>query len=205
MCTSAFDRLIGGAGLCLLLSTAGCEIEAPEFRFGDQITSDTFNLYSDRVGILVVTVESGGGFGLNEDILEDPNNPFRNNPPSLQTRFDILASGGPVASFYAFGTTLVTQPTGENQFYTSRSLEQIYDLELAPADQLPDIRSQAIFGYQTILTIFPESVSFLDASATTFFRVPTEAYFGLQRLGGDIPPNWTLIETANEGLQAVRL
>lgn len=184
------------AALVVLLACgpAACEIEAPEFRFGIPLGDLSFVVDSPDAGIHP-----------NDDVLGDPNNPFaRFDFPGLEARFAIRDTAGPVASFYAWASALAIEPNGENQFYTAEALEVIFQAELAPEEQLPTVREMAIRAYQSQLDNFPDAVSFVTEEASTFFRLATESYLGIQRLGARVQGDWVLVVDPDGNPVAVR-
>ena len=102
MFTSACRRC---AAATAVLAIAGCEIDAPEFRFGTPLPGLEFNLHSSDAGIFP-----------NDDVLADPNNPFAEvGFPSLENRFAIRDAAGPVASYYAWASALAVEPNGDRK------------------------------------------------------------------------------------------
>ena len=89
------------------------------------------------------------------------------------------------------------------QFYAALNLQLIYDRELAPADRREWVRAQAIRGFQTVLDVFPDSVTW-DASGTIAYDLATMAYKAIVALGG-VPEGWILVETADGGERAIPL
>ena len=178
----------------LALGATACEIDPAEFRFGEQLGSLEFNLYSETMGIHPFA-----------DVLADPNNPFARSVPSQKDAFAILETASAAAGFYAFASRLATvEPTGLSQFYSARQLEVIFATEQVPPEQLATVRDMAVAGYEAQLLFFPDDVQFLDESATDSFRLATDAYLGIVRLTGIAPPGWTLVQTEGGGLEAVR-
>lgn len=194
MCTSASERR-GRFSLTvasmLALGTA-CDIEPSEFRFGQNLTGLQFQLFDETAGIHP-----------SKAILEDPNNPFRNTGVSLEARFDILASGGDVATYYAWGTALAQGPFGEPQFYTAGALRNIALTGQVPMEQEPIVRQMAINAYQSMLDNYPDAVTF-DTSGTISFGLATPAFLAILELGGRVQGDWVLVATPNGGQVAVR-
>ena len=174
-----------------MLGLSACTLEPPEYRFGTQVTNLRFNLFSEDMGIHP-----------NDDVLADPENPFRFTGVGDVAKFDLLAAGGNVASFYAWATLLATGPNGENQFYAATSLEAIADSGEIPEEQRPIVRQMAIRGYQALLDYFPDARTFA-ANGIQSFRLATPAYLGIVRLGGIPRGEWVLVETADGGQEAV--
>lgn len=206
MFTSACSRW---AALTAAVALTGCEIEAPEFRFGIPLAGLEFELYSSEAGIHP-----------NDDVLGDPNNPFRDvGYPALATRFEIRDAVGPVASFYAWASALTVEATGENQYYAAEALEAIYQAELVAEEQLPTVRQMAIDAYQSQLDNFPDALSFQDpprllpdgtpdlvnpGNERSFFRLATLSYQAIVRLGERVQGDWVLLVDAEGNPVAVR-
>lgn len=185
-------RRWGPPVIVVLVATMAAGCQPADYVYGFNVTGDTFVLYNENVGIHP-----------HQDVLLDPNNPFREYGVGEETKWEILAAGGNVATFYAWSTTLVSQATGENQFYTGTALQGIYEIAEAPEEDLPTIRNMAIRAYQTVLDEFPESVTY-DASGERPTRLATYAYNRILDLGGRVQGDWVLVETAGGGTEAVR-
>ncbi len=197
MYTSRFDlRMVAALAVLTVgtASTTGCEIDPAEFRFGEQLTGLEFNLHSDKMGIHP-----------NDDVLGDPNNPFRNTGIDFQsdTKFEILADGGHVGAFYAWATILAIAPNGEHQYFTAVSLENIFVNEEAPPDDLPIIQDMAIQGYQSLLDNFPDAIQF-NEDGEPIGRFATLSYQAIVRLGAQPTGDWVLVLTPSGGEEAVR-
>ncbi|MEO0325938.1 MAG: hypothetical protein AAF447_23510, partial [Myxococcota bacterium] len=108
MYRSRFEAPALTVALCAALSLGGCFQDPGEFVFGFQTTGLTYEFFDEDEGVFPSDIT-----------LINPNNPFRNAAPGAATKFQILAQGGAVASFYAFATLLATETTGEHQFFTA--------------------------------------------------------------------------------------
>ena len=124
------------------------------------------------------------------EILRDPNNPF--DGIGAETKWDIQSADLPIASYYAWGTWMTQEPTGEAQFYTALNLHAIHDRDLADPDDLYYVRQIAIDGYQTMLDEFPDAVTY-DATGTIAYELAPQAYAGIVALGGVVEGDWVLI------------
>lgn len=171
---------------------AGCEVEAPRYRFGDNLGELRFSVF-----------DPSEGTHPSQAILANPANPFRDVDVGTETKWDILASGGDVAAFYAWGTLLARGPYGELQFYTAKELSEIYQTGQADADELPVVREMAIRAFQSVLDNFPNDVTF-DATGTTPFRLATPAYLGIRALDGAVTGGWVLVATPDGNQEAVQ-
>jgi hypothetical protein len=176
----------------LALGGLGCDVEAPRYRFGENLGELRFELYDETVGIHP-----------SKSVLEDPNNPFRTWPVGDATKFAIEASGGDVAAFYAWATLLARAPYGELQFYAARGLADIYGSSQAPEEDLPKVREMAIAGFQSVLDNFPDAVTF-DATGTTAYELATPSFHAIQDLGGAVTGGWVLVSNTDGAPVAVR-
>lgn len=176
----------------LVALLAGCGVEPSEYVFGFNVTGQRFVLFSETVGIHP-----------SQDVQLDPNNPFKDYGVGSETKWEILADGGNVATFYAWATLLASQPTGEHQFYTGIALRGIYRAQEAPDEDLETIRAMAIAAFQSVLDNFPESVTF-EASGKRSFRLATFAFNQIIELGGQVQGDWVLVQLPSGGTEAVR-
>lgn len=179
--------------LFLVLSlVVGCGGDDGEFLFGENISGLQFEFYRDDEGIYPST-----------SVLDNPRNPFRENPPSDDTKFDILGNGGNAGAFYAWATLLAIQPNGENQYYAATKLRDIYDAREVDGPDLEKVRQMAIAGFQVVLDEFPDAVTF-DVTATQAFRLATPSLMGILDLNGDVQGDWVLVVGADGELVAVK-
>lgn len=174
----------------LLVVVTSCEIDAPEFRDGVQLSTIRFELTSENVGVHPF-----------DDILADPNNPFVKAGVGSETKFSILGSSGTAAAFYAWATLLAVQPNGEHQFYTAQLMEAL--AVTRTGEERYKLEQIAIRGYQAVLDYFPRDVSFTDETLLEKFRVATPSYFGILRLGGQVQGDWVVIVDGNGNQQVV--
>jgi hypothetical protein len=166
--------------------------EAPEYRFGQNITGIQFELFNVTEGIHPSTVT-----------LDNPRNPFREFNIGDETKFDILGSGGNAAAFYAWATLLANIPIGENQFYAALALRNIFEANEVPPEDREIVRQMAIDGFQAILDCFPDDV-FFDVTGTFTRRLATPAFENILDLGGAPQGDWILVEDSNGNPTAVR-
>jgi hypothetical protein len=169
--------------------------EPAQYRFGTNVTGLRFTPTSAREGIYP-----------DQTVTVDPNNPFRVYPLSKDTKWQLLSGGALVASYYAFATALVGEPTGENQFYAAKLLGDIAGANaLNDPTQHDQVVQMAIDGNQAMLDHFPDAVSY-DATGTIAFRLATPAYKAIIALGGKVQGSWLLVTTANgdEAVQSSR-
>ena len=151
-----------------------CSPVAPQWYYGEDLTD-----------LVVTPIDWDEGVYPSTSILDDPSNPFADGIGD--TKWDILATNC-TPGFYAFGTALAYQPTGENQYYTSFCLQSVYDgARLAPEDTYW-AWSAAVRGYQTVLDSFPDSVTY-DSTGTIAYPLAPLAYNGIVSLGAT-PEGW---------------
>lgn len=177
----------------MVLMTSGCE----ERKDTDGTNLSAIVLPTDL--LLNLSCENAG---INNEtcVLNDPANPFRfvatfefdvNNPDG-PSKFDLLDGipAGPTgakARFYLFASALARRPSGENQWYTARSLHELYTYN---NDDL--IRQQALNAYRSNLDNFFGSAVFFDVFG---FGIPASLN---EQVACDIirPPQGDLIQYA---------
>lgn len=175
----------------LAVATAACG-EDPEYRFGENISGLTFELYDVTEGIHPSTATLG-----------NPRNPFRTSGVGMDTRFAINAGGGNAGAFYAWATSLATIPIGENQYFAAIKLRDIYlSGEVAPEDR-ETVRMMAVNGFQAILDCFPDDLLF-DATGTFSLRLATLAFQEILDLGGVPQGDWVLATDSRGDPVAIR-
>lgn len=152
------------------------------------LSSLPFNFFSEDCGIHP-----------NDDILADPGNPFAEIPVSDETAFDIrFGGGGPVGTYYAWGTNLAVGANGERQFYTAEALKGIFDEDLFSPGLRETVRSMAIRAFQAQLDFFPDATNF-DRFGAKQFRYATSSFKSIVELGGEVNGDWVLVRTVDEG------
>ena len=147
-----------------------CVSEPPEYVYGIDVADIEFVLYDTDMGVYP-----------NNSLARDPNNPFGEYGVDGPSRWDIYPTGA-VPGFYAFGTYLLVEPTGENQFYTAAAAHDIYLTRQAPAEDLWAVRQIAVGGYQAVLEYFPNDVTY-DVTGTVSWQLAPLAEEGLIELG----------------------
>jgi len=136
----------------LIFSLASCAPSASDGTNANTVglpTDTALNLYCANVGI-----------NIDGCVLFDPNNPYANVAVNDTTKW-ILNTAAPSAKakFYVWATALARSPTGENQYFTAQALHQLYTINLDPA-----IKAQALLAYQSVLTNFFGSVTYIEAT-----------------------------------------
>lgn len=165
--------------LVLIVFAAACG-DAPEYRFGENITGIQFELFDPTEGIYPSRVT-----------LNNPRNPFRELNIGFFTKYDISDNGGNAAAFYAWATVLATIPVGEHQYYVAAKLRDIYRANEVPQEDREIVRQMAITGFQRVLDCFPDSV-FFDVTGTFPRRLATLAFVEILDLGGRPEGDWVL-------------
>ncbi|MFW2389689.1 MAG: hypothetical protein ACN4G0_15230 [Polyangiales bacterium] len=174
----------------MLIASCG---EAPEYRFGENITRLEFELFDPTEGIHPSKVT-----------LDNPRNPFRDIVISDDLKFDILVNGGNAGAFYAWASLLATIAIGENQYGVATKLRDIYLAnEVATPEERETVRLMAIDAFQAILDCFPDQLLF-DPTGTFGFRLSTLAYNGILELRGVPQGDWVLITNSRGEPEAVR-
>ena len=178
--------------LVLLVFAASCG-EAPEYRFGRNMTGIRFEIFDATEGIHPSKVT-----------LSNPRNPFRDIVISDDVKFDILANGGNAGAFYAWAALLANIGIGENQYGVATKLRDI-DLsnEVANPEDRETVRLMAINAFQAILDCFPDQLLF-EATGTFGFRLSTLAYNEILDLGGVPQGDWVLVTNSRGEPEAVR-
>ena len=175
----------------LALALAGCG-PAPTYRYGFNAAALLFSPTSPTEGIHP-----------DASVVRDPDNPFRVHPLGPKTKWALLDGGVSVAAFYAFATSLVAEPIGENQFYAAKALEEIAATSaVKDVARVDEVKRMAIAGYQALLDQFPDALGY-DATGTTGYRLATPAYKAIVALGGTVKGDWVLVKT-QAGEEAVR-
>lgn len=182
-----------GVCLGLLALVAACG-EAPEYRFGQNITGIQFELFDTSEGIFP-----------SEVTLDNPRNPFREFDISDDNKFAILTGGGNAGAFYAWATLLARIPIGENQYGAALKLRHIYEAnELTTNAEQETVRQMAVDGFQAILDCFPESLLYDPTGTFPVARLATLAYAEIIELRGVPKGDWFLLPDSRGNLQAVR-
>lgn len=100
------------------------------------------------------------GIANEQCVLDDPNNPFRDSNVTETNKWDLydqLTSAK--AKFYLWATALANNPTGENQFYTALSLQELY----TDGGSL-NSQDQAKRAYRSVLDNYYDSVTYRNGT-----------------------------------------
>jgi hypothetical protein len=165
--------LAAGFMVTAILMIGGCN--SPDSEEGEVIneivlpTDISLNLQCAEVGIAFETC-----------VENDPENPYRTatirefnvNDPDADTKFALFnqipaGPSGAKARFYLWATALARFPSGENQWYASRALHELWDAQVQQAlvgEGLGDpiVQAQALKAYQSVLDNFFGSVTFFE-------------------------------------------
>lgn len=135
----------------LLILTAGCDVE------DSGVVRNTVELPIDSQ--LNFFCEDEGIFP-DDCVLENPDNPYVTVNVTDDTKFELNDDAPSAKSrYYLWATALARQASGENQFFTALSLQEVFAESASPTTQ-----EQAKKAYRSVLDNF-----FLSA---TFFGVP---------------------------------
>jgi hypothetical protein len=176
--------------MCLTWSLGAC-LDAPEYYYGENLTDVRFVLWTLDTGVHP-----------SKAVLEDPDNPFRDHPPSETMKWELLENGGDSAAFYAWATLLAKTPTGELQYYTAVLLERLHRNGALTPVELPYVKELALDAYAAVLRYFPDDVTY-DATGRIPYRLAPLAYDAILALGGTPPPGWVEVATADGGKTVV--
>jgi len=135
----------------MILIAAGCgEVDDGEVRNAVQLPTDSvLNFFCENEGIFP-----------DDCVLENPDNPYVSANVSEDTKFQLNDDAPSAKSrYYLWATALARQSSGENQYFTALSLQEVF-----AESGSPTTRDQAKKAYRSVLDNF-----FLSA---TFFGVP---------------------------------
>jgi hypothetical protein len=175
----------------LALALMGCT-KTPAYLYGRNLDALAFHV-------------TGPNMGVHPDhtVLDDPDNPFADDPPSDAGKWVLEAGAGPVAAFYGWATLNALNPYGEAQYYAAHDLQQIFRTGQASDDLLPVAQDLSIRAYQAVLDFFPESVTY-DATGKIPMSLATMALQGILGLGGTPQGGWILVKGEDGADHAVK-
>ena len=173
------------------LGLGGCADDGDPWS-GENLAGMTLSLHSKDVGVYP-----------DQSVLSDPGNPFAGGAIGEQTIWQIQSSGGNVAAFYAWATALARGASGERQYYAALDLKAIYQMNQAVAEDMPQVRDNAIRGFQAVLDHFPDAVTY-DATGTIAWDLATPSVLAILEMGGKVEGGWVIVQTENGGKMAVR-
>ncbi|HUQ02949.1 MAG TPA: hypothetical protein VM261_10660 [Kofleriaceae bacterium] len=134
-------------------------------------------------------------------VLDDPANPFADGELTDATIWQLQSNGGAVAAFYAWATANARGATGERQYYAALDLKTVFERGLAADGDLPLVKDVAIRGFQSVLTYFPDAVTW-DISGTIPYELATPSVMAILELGGTVD-GWVLVMTPDGRTVAV--
>jgi len=151
-------------------------------------TDYVLNLYSVNEGIHP-----------DQSILRDPDNPFAQANLNMENVWDLNdASPSPKAKFYLWASILANIPIGEYQYFTARSLHELYT-----AGGSENAKAQAKKAYRATLDHFFDDVTWWKAD-----WMADETYYAvlLRNLVGECmysPAEQNLMPLYNDPVQAL--
>lgn len=185
-------------GSLATVGLGGCT-KTPAYLYGEDFSGLEFKFYNPNEGVY-----------LDQSVLTDPNNPFKDDPCSDQPPFDGGVAGkwqiqgatkaGPVAAFYCWATVMASAPNGESQYYVGFNLKAIYQ-----SGQVTDPTTQAelaalgVAAYTSVLVNYPNAVTY-DSTGTNAFELETPSCQGIEALSGKLPTGWTLITDPGDAM-----
>jgi len=178
--------------ISLVLASAGCAADGQPW---DGVALDgmsTLHFSSADEGVYPDT-----------SVLIDPANPFALGRIGDQTIWKIQSNGDMVAGFYAWSTATARGATGERQYYAALDLKAVYEEAKASADELPEVRTRAIRGFQAMLDNFPDAVTY-DATGTIAWDLATPSVQAILDLGGKVAGGWVIVTNGDGSKRAVR-
>ncbi len=132
-----------------LLLIAGCDVK-------NGITSTTMELPTGNTLDLYSTDE---GVHPNTDILDNPENPFAKASISMDNVWEFNDEApSAISRFYLWGTMLAKIPMGEHQYFTAKSLHEIYT-----ESGSINAKEQTKKAYRALLDHFYDSVTWWNA------------------------------------------
>jgi len=129
----------------VLILIAGCDRRTGYiFNVVDLPTDNILDLYSANEGIHP-----------DQSVLEDPANPFADANLNMENVWDLTDEcPSPKARFYLWATILANIPIGEYQYFTAKSLHELYTVGGSE-----NARQQAIKAYRATLDHFFDSAT----------------------------------------------
>lgn len=129
----------------VLILIAGCDRKTGYiFNVVDLPTDNILDLYSANEGIHP-----------DQSVLEDPANPFADANLNMENVWDLADEcPSPKARFYLWATILANIPIGEYQYFTAKSLHELYTVGGSE-----NARQQAIKAYRATLDHFFDSAT----------------------------------------------
>ena len=179
--------------IAMTLAGMGCAQPEPAvYEQALDLTALEYRFYTEKTGV-----------HLHDDVLMDPNNPFtgglggdtnEDGAPG-DGKWEVESTGLAVPRFYAWATVLVSQPTGEHQYFASAALRDIFTSAQAQPDDLYRVRALALAGYQVVLDEFTDALSY-TADNDAYLLAPL-ALGDMLDLGA-VPEGWWPITVSGD-------
>lgn len=178
----------------MILAGMGCAQPDPAvYEQALDLTSLEYRFHTENTGVHP-----------HDDVLMDPNNPFtgglggdtnEDGAPG-DGKWEVESTGLAVPRFYAWATVLVSQPTGEHQYFAAAALRDIFASAQASPDDLYRVRQLALSGYQVVLDEFTDSLSYTADEAA--YPLAPLALGDMLDLGA-VPEGWWPITVSGDG------
>ncbi len=132
-----------------LIFITGCDTKDGNVVTSIELPTDyVLNLFSANEGVHPDT-----------SVLDNPENPYANASISMENVWDFNDEcPSAKAKFYLWGTLLASIPTGEHQYFTAKSLHELYT-----AGGSENAKTQAKKAYRAVLDHFFDSVTWWQA------------------------------------------
>ncbi len=125
----------------------------------DRRSGDLVNLTDLPTGYMLDLYSAREGIHPDQSVLRDPSNPFADANINMQNVWDLNdASPSPKTRFYLWATLLANIPVGEHQYFTAKSLHELYT-----AGGSENAKVQAKKAYRATLDHFFDSVTWWKA------------------------------------------
>jgi hypothetical protein len=177
------------AAVLVILVLTGCDRKTGDLVTASPLPTDyILNLYSANEGIHP-----------DQSVLNDPDNPFAQANLNMENIWDLNDnSPSPKAKFYLWASILANIPTGEYQYFTAKSLHELYT-----AGGSANAKAQAKKAYRATLDHFFDSVTWWKAD-----WLDEETYYAvlLRNLVGESlydPSEMNLMPLYNDPVQAL--
>lgn len=125
----------------------------------DRKSGDLVNLVSMPTDNILNLYGANESIHPDKNVLKDPDNPFANASVGMENVWDLNDEcPSPKARFYLWATTLANIPIGEYQYFTAKSLHELYT-----AGGSQNAKAQAKKAYRATLDYFFDSVTWWKA------------------------------------------
>lgn len=125
----------------------------------DRRTGDILNLVDLPTDYVLNLYGANEGIHPDQSVLRNPDNPFADANVGMENVWDLNDEcPSPKSRFYLWATTLANIPIGEYQYFTAKSLHELYTVGGSA-----NARAQAIKAYRATLDHFFDSVTWWQA------------------------------------------